>query len=148
MNIDVLRKNIDALKKQLKWLQRSYSVCKEAGIKGDYSEIEFDAFETLSGRFSRSVDFLARKVFRSLDSIEFEDPGTLIDVINNAHKRELFSDMDQMKMIRDIRNEIVHEYLNERLKEYFTDILEYTPVLISIINRTIDYSTKYLNEDR
>jgi len=28
-----------------------------------------------------------RKVFRSLDEIEYENQGTLIDVVDNAHKR-------------------------------------------------------------
>jgi hypothetical protein len=87
MSNKVLKQNIEYLQKQLKWLTRSYELCKSIGIKSTYSEIEFDNFETLSGRFARTIDFLVRKVFRSIDDLEFESQGTLIDTVNNALKR-------------------------------------------------------------
>jgi hypothetical protein len=140
----LLKKNITSLEKQLKWLQRSYNICKAFDLKKEYSEQEFDDFETLSGRFSRSVDFLVRKVFRSLDDIEFENQGTLIDTVNNSHKRGLFKDMNDIRRIRDIRNEIVHEYLDENLADNFSELLELAPKLIRIIENTIKYSEQYL----
>jgi hypothetical protein len=140
----LLKKNITSLEKQLKWLQRSYNICKDIDLKKEYSEQEFDDFETLSGRFSRSVDFLVRKVFRTLDDIEFENQGTLIDTVNNSHKRGLFKDMNDIRRIRDIRNEIVHEYLDENLADNFSELLELAPKLIRIIENTIKYSEQYL----
>ena len=111
MSNEILKNYIEALKKQLSWLKRSFKTCKNIGIKSDYNLDEFDSFEILTGRFSRSIDFLIRKVFRSLDDIEFEDQGTLVDVVNNAHKRSLFNNMEDIRALRDLRNEIVHEYL-------------------------------------
>lgn len=108
MSNDLLQANIDSLKKQLNWLQRSYKICRKIGVKKNYSKAEFDRFETLSGRFGRSIDFLVRKVFRTLDDIEFEGQGTLIDVVNNAHKRGLFENTDDIAAMRDLRNDIVH----------------------------------------
>ncbi|MDO8550347.1 MAG: hypothetical protein Q7S39_09390 [Ignavibacteria bacterium] len=140
---EILFKNIKALKKQLGWFERSFEICKPVDISGVYSAEEFDDFETLAGRFSRSIDFLVRKVFRSLDDIEFESQGTLIDAVNNAHKRGLFTNFEDIKSIRDLRNEIVHEYLDESLKDNFSELLELTPRLIEIIKNTIEYSKRY-----
>ena len=60
---------------------------------------------------SRGIDFLIRKIFRSLDAYEFENQGTLVDVVNNAHKRGLFSDIDEIRVMKDVRNTIAHEYI-------------------------------------
>lgn len=147
MSKKLLKQNIEYLQRQLKWLIRSYELCKTIGLKSVYSESEFDNFETLSGRFARTIDFLVRKVFRSIDDLEFEPQGTLIDTVNNALKRNLIPDINLFNNMRDLRNEIVHEYLEEELASTFKDLLELTPYLIEIVNNTIQYSNKnYLNE--
>ncbi|MGQ9797684.1 MAG: hypothetical protein ACUVRG_00075 [Ignavibacterium sp.] len=147
MSNKLLKQNIEYLQRQLKWLIRSYELCKTIGLKSVYSESEFDNFETLSGRFARTIDFLVRKVFRSIDDLEFEPQGTLIDTLNNALKRNLIPDINLFNTMRDLRNEIVHEYLEEELISTFKDLLELTPYLIEIVNNTIHYSNKnYLNE--
>lgn len=147
MSNKLLKQNIEYLQRQLKWLIRSYELCKTTGLKSVYSESEFDNFETLSGRFARTIDFLVRKVFRSIDDLEFEPQGTLIDTVNNALKRNLIPDINLFNNMRDLRNEIVHEYLEEELASTFKDLLELTPYLIEIVNNTIQYSNKnYLNE--
>jgi predicted transposase/invertase (TIGR01784 family) len=68
----------------------SFNDCKKIGKKSHYDVDEFGKFETLCGRYSRGIDFLIRKLFRTIDEYEFENQGTLIDVVNNAHKRGLF----------------------------------------------------------
>jgi len=142
MRDELLSMNIEALQKQLSWLERSYKRCHKIGIKKKYTFAEFDRFETLSGRFARSVDFLVRKVFRTMDDMEFESQGTLIDVVNNARKRELFESIEDFKAMRDLRNDIVHEYLEEDLKISFAELLELTPKLLRIMSNTIRYSQK------
>ncbi len=101
MSSELLRANIEALRKQANWLERSFNQCSAIGIKTEYSSAEFDSFETLSGRFARSIDFLVRKTLRSLDDVEFESQGTLVDVVNNAHKRGLFKDINDMTAMRE-----------------------------------------------
>jgi uncharacterized protein with HEPN domain len=41
--------------------------------------------------------------------------------------------------MKDIRNTIVHEYIEDDLVEVFDEVLEYTAKLIHIINTTIKY---------
>ena len=130
------------LEKQLKWLEISYEQCMSIGLKDEYSIEEFGYFETLCSRYSRSIDFLIRKMFRTIDQYEFENQGTLVDVVNNAHKRGLFDDIEELRVMKDIRNSIVHEYIEENLKGIFEEVLEYTKRLITIGQTTIEYVEK------
>ena len=127
------------LEKQLFWIDISYKECVKIGIKDKYSVDEFGNFETLCSRYSRGIDFLIRKIFRTLDEYEFENQGTLVDVVNNAHKRGLFESVDDLRIMKDVRNTIVHEYIEDELVEVFEEVLEYTAQLIQIINTTLKY---------
>jgi hypothetical protein len=127
------------LEKQLQWLRISYDECALIGIKEEYSIEEFGKFETLCSRYSRGIDFLIRKIFRSLDAYEFENQGTLVDVVNNAHKRELFEDIDELRIMKDVRNTIVHEYIEDELAEVFDEVLQYSERLIQIMRNTLHY---------
>lgn len=135
------------LKKQLFWIQLSFDECLVIGIKKAYEVDEFGKFETLCSRYSRGIDFLIRKMFRTLDEYEFENQGTLVDVVNNAHKRGLFDDIEKIRIMKDVRNTIAHEYIEDDLTEVFEEVLEYTEVLISIIKTTLLYIQKRYGAD-
>ena len=139
MMYEKLINDLHLLQKQLFWIKISFDECKDIGIKESYTVEEFGKFETLCSRYSRSIDFLIRKIFRTLDEYEFENQGTLIDVVNNAHKRGLFEDVDELRIMKDIRNTIVHEYIEDDLVEVFDEVLAYTSKLIAIMNTTIKY---------
>ncbi|MBD3795906.1 MAG: hypothetical protein IE887_10955 [Campylobacterales bacterium] len=130
------------LEKQLFWIEISYKQCVEIGIKEQYSIEEFGRFETLCSRYSRGIDFLIRKIFRTLDEYEFENQGTLVDVVNNAHKRGLFEKIEELRIMKDVRNTIAHEYIEDELTEVFEEVLKYTGKLITIINTTLVYIEK------
>ena len=104
-----LAQDLQLLEKQIRWLELSYQQCSSIGIKKQYSIEEFGYYETLCSRYIRGMDFLIRKIFRTLDEYEFENQGALIDEVNNAHKRNLFQDIDQLRQMKDMRNTIVHE---------------------------------------
>ena len=65
-------------------------------------------------------------MFRTLDEYEFENQGTLVDVVNNAHKRGLFEEVEVLRIMKDIRNTIVHEYIEDKLQDIFDEVIEYT----------------------
>jgi uncharacterized protein YutE (UPF0331/DUF86 family) len=47
--------------------------------------------------------------------------------------------------MKDIRNTVVHEYIEDDLAEVFEEVLQYSEKLISIIKNTLDYiKTRYL----
>ena len=134
-----LQADKELLKKQLFWIELSLKECQEIGIKEEYNVEEFGKFETLCSRYSRGIDFLIRKMFRTIDAYEFENQGTLIDVVNNAHKRGLVEDVDKLRIMKDVRNTIVHEYIEEALTDVFEEVLEYSKELVTIIKNTLDY---------
>jgi len=127
------------LKKQASWLEYSYNECRAIGIKQAYTIEEFGKFEILCSRYSRTIDFLIRKIFRTIDAYAFENQGTLIDVVNNAHKRGLVEDIDELRVMKDIRNTIVHEYIEDELVDTFDEVLEYSDKLLKILNKTLEY---------
>ncbi|QOP44676.1 capsule biosynthesis protein [Sulfurimonas sediminis] len=47
--------------------------------------------------------------------------------------------------MKDIRNTIAHEYIEEKLTEVFEEVLQYTEHLIQIIKNTLNYITKKEN---
>ena len=143
MIYEKLQNDKKLLEKQLFWIEISFKECSIIGIKEEYSIEEFGKFETLCSRYSRGIDFLIRKIFRTIDEYEFENQGTLIDTVNNAYKRELFEDIEELRIMKDIRNTIAHEYVEDELVEVFEEVLEYTNKLIIIINNTINYLSKY-----
>lgn len=131
-----------SLEKQLFWLDYSYQQVKDLSTPENFSIEQFNQFENLCSRYARTIDFLVRKVFRCLDDVEFENQGTLIDVVNHAHKRGLFEDIELIRQIKDIRNEIVHEYLDDALQSVFADVLKTAPELITIGRTTLVYIEK------
>ncbi len=139
---DKLIQDKKLLEKQLAWIQISFDECIKIGIKKDYTIEEFGKFETLCSRYSRGIDFLIRKIFRTLDAHEFENQGTLVDVVNNAHKRGLFEDIEELRIMKDVRNTIAHEYIEDDLADVFEEVLLYTSKLICIVNTTLAYISK------
>ncbi len=140
-----LKQDYILLKKQLNWLQLSANECKVIEIKEIYTVEEFGKFEILCSRYSRGIDFLIRKIFRTIDEFEFENQGTLVDVVNNAHKRGLFEDIEELRIMKDVRNTIVHEYIEDDLVEVFDEVLIYSDKLITIIQNTLKYIDRKIN---
>ena len=110
------------------------------GIKNENILIEFEA---LTSRFARAVDMLIYKVYRSIDAVEFVEGGTLIDVMNRADKRNLIDSIQEMRLLKDLRNDIAHEYLAERLQLLHQEVLQRTPKLLELVDRAVAYCKKY-----
>ena len=89
---------------------------------------------------------ILQKLFRGLDALELEDQGTLLDALNRAEKRGLIVSASDFREIRELRNEIAHEYAQENLRPLFDSILEHTPALLEIIRRSHDYCLRYRSE--
>ena len=138
-----LSRDLDVLEKSLYWLRRSFGICTKIGVKPAYSDDELDAIETLTSRYARTSDIIIQKVFRSIDKVEFEDSGTMIDVVNRAHKRGLFDSVDEIRKIKDLRNKIAHEYAREDIESVFEEVIGFTPEILVIAARVLAYSTRY-----
>jgi len=141
---ELLKVNLNALDKSLKRLLESYSICKEIGIKNEFSAQELREFESLTSRFARTIDLFLNKSLRSLNKVELEDPGTVIDLLNKAEKREIIESAEIWKKIKELRNSIAHDYnIDDFENEIFKPSLEYVPVVEKSIAMLNTYCEKY-----
>ena len=133
----------DQLQGALKWLERSHTQCQLINLKSKLSDDDFDKLENLTSRFARVTDLLINKMYRAIDLVEFKQPGSLIDTINNAEKKQLIDSVEQARTLKDIRNEIAHEYILEDQLAMFNEVLEQTSQLITLSKKAISYSEQY-----
>jgi len=141
---ELLKVNLNALDKSLKRLLESYSICKEIGIKDEFSAQELREFESLTSRFARTIDLFINKSLRSLYKVELEDPGTVIDLLNNAEKRGIIESAEIWKTIKELRNSISRDYnIDDYENEIFKPTLEYIPIVEKSVAMLNSYCEKY-----
>ena len=133
ISLDILKKNIEVLNLSAQLVQRSYDQTHKIVLKNEYTDDEFDKLENLASRYARTTDMLVNKVLRSIDTYEYEEIRTIIDVMNRAEKRRIVSSTENLQALKDLRNNIVHEYQIKEISRFFEDKIKYTPVLLDII---------------
>ena len=143
LHLEVLQENISKLNLSAEWVRRSYEQTKTIEQKDTYSIDEFDKLENLASRYARTTDMLVNKVLRSIDAVELEDFGTIIDIMNRAEKRGIVESAELLHTIKDLRNNIVHEYQITEITKFFADVKKYSPILLEIIKKVNKYCAKY-----
>ncbi|KJU84587.1 hypothetical protein MBAV_003218, partial [Candidatus Magnetobacterium bavaricum] len=137
--IKELEHDLDRLGKVVELLNYSLQQCKKIGLKRDYSLDELDRFESLTSRFARTSDLYTQKVMKGIIIILREEAKTFIDRANLFEKLEI-SKAEDIKLIRDLRNEISHEYRMDNITEIFEAVIEYSDKLTVIIEKTMTYA--------
>jgi hypothetical protein len=125
--------------KSIEWLKISLSRVRELNPQGDWSLEDYEKVETLFARYSRSVDILLNKVLRSLDILELEEPLRKLDIVIRAEKRGFVEDYDLLIEMKDLRNELSHEYVEETLKNRLEEVIEKSKQLLVITERIKNY---------
>jgi len=144
LHVDLLRENLAALNLSVGWVERSYKQTSKIEPKETYTADEFDKLENLASRYARTTDMLVNKVLRNIDTVEFEDSGTIIDIMNRAEKRGIVPSAELLRTIKDLRDNIVHEYKIAEITRFFDDIRRYTPMLLEVIKHVNRYCERYL----
>jgi len=143
----ILCNNLELLQKSSKWLKNSFDKASVIDFDKEIEERELEILETFSNRYSRTVDIFLNRALRSLDFVELEDTSKKLDIVIRAEKRGFIEDYNLLIEMKDLRNELVHEYIQEALYEKFQEILFYTPLLLTAIQKFISYSKKsYCNK--
>ncbi len=122
------------LEKSLETLGYSYAKCRKIGKKDYYDLEEQESYEALTSRFARTSDILTQKVLKTLFMLMQEDIRSIIDGANFLEKIQLIENTDDLLNIRELRNQIAHEYMEQDLTTLFSDILHHVPMLTVIIN--------------
>jgi hypothetical protein len=148
--IDILENEIGLLNEAIRYLKDSYQNCQKIKVKklNEYSSEELIEIEALTARFSRVSDIIMKKIFRYIDEIELELNNSVIDRINSAEKRGLISSAENWMNIRNIRNQIAHEYSNLQLKEIYSNVMNYCEEIFSTHQNIIDYYNNLKNKTK
>ena len=139
---------IRALKDQLTLLDSAVSVLQESFTRVEliFNKMpkkltieQRESCEALTARFARLCDFLFQRLFRTIDQIELVDEGTAIDRLNRMEKRRVIESASQWRILRDLRNDIVHEYLIESSDQVLKEVFIKTPILVETASRLKRY---------
>lgn len=106
------------LEKLMTALAYSYEKCDDIGEKEEYDLEEQESFEALTSRFARTSDILTQKVLKTLFILLQENIKTIIDTANFLEKLEVIEKADDLLNIREIRNQIAHEYVDSEYQPH------------------------------
>jgi hypothetical protein len=114
-------------------LKLSIWKCKSIGEKESYTFEELESFDSLTSKFNRTSDIFTQKVLRSVWLLLHEPFVPFIDMINKSEKMLIIRSADQMIEIRDLRNQIAHEYIPEAIRDLVPEVIELTSQLFENI---------------
>jgi hypothetical protein len=115
-------------------LLRSVEKCSLIGVKTSYTFEEQESFDSLTSKFNRTSDLLTQKVLRTTWMLLHEPFAPFIDMMNISEKMGLICSANQLIGIRDMRNQITHEYIPDALRDLIPDVIEMTQQLVENIN--------------
>lgn len=133
-HIKLLARNWGLLQNSLGTLIKSVEKAQAIAEKEDYSFEEMETFDSLTSKFSRTSDIFLQKIMRTLWELLHEDKMPLIHVLNRAEKLEIIHSADDMLEIRDVRNQVAHEYIPEAIQERVPEIINLSQTLEENIN--------------
>jgi hypothetical protein len=141
-DISLLREEFQLLKKSLLHFQGSIEKCSLIQKKNNYSFEELESFDSLTSRFARSADIYSQKVMRTIFAIMREDVRFFADRMYKAEKEGIIASADKLIEIKDLRNDIVHQYIPEITFEIINDVLILSVELLKNIDLTEMYLLK------
>jgi hypothetical protein len=133
-HIKLLARHWELLQNSLDTLIKSVEKAQAIGEKEDYTFEEMETFDSLTSKFSRTSDLFLQKIMRTLWELLHEDKMPLIDVLNRAEKLEIIHSADDMLEIRDVRNQVAHEYIPEAIQELVPEVIDLSQALEDNIN--------------
>lgn len=139
LKTELLHEELGMLESAIVTLKLSVDKCSKIGVKSIYTFEEEESFDSLTSKFGRTSDLYTQKVLRTIWMLLHEPFVPFIDLLNKAEKMELINSADQMIEIRDIRNEITHEYLPDALKELVPEVIQNCEILFENINKTLAF---------
>ena len=132
----ILLTNWDLLQRSLTSLQQSRDKNHQLLQQSEFSFEELESIDSLTSKFSRTSDIYLQKVLRSIWMLLREDTVPLIDLLNRAEKLMIIVSAEELLQMRDIRNQIAHEYLPEAVPELASEVVVMTTLLQKNIGQT------------
>ena len=140
--IELLQTEWQLLDASIETLLLSVEKCRKIGIKQNYSFEEQESFDSLTSKFSRTSDVFTQKVIRTTWLLLHESFVPFIDMMNSSVIIGMLHAADEMIEIRDLRNQIAHEYIPDALRELVSEVMQLTDKLVE----NISYCRVFLSE--
>jgi hypothetical protein len=144
VTVEALTQMMERFERAITQLREAYDKVRAIDLSSEISSDDDLYFEAFTSRFARTCDIQLRKVFRIIDKLELEEFGTAIDLYNRAEKRGMIADAPTFREIRELRNEIAHEYRLREPKDIYSDALRLAPIMIESLPTTREYVGKLI----
>jgi hypothetical protein len=131
---ELLQAEWQLLEASVNTLLQSVKKCQSIGIKPEYTFEEQESFDSLTSKFNRTSDLFTQKIIRTIWMLLHEPFAPFIDMMNIAEKINMLQSADQMIEIRDMRNQIAHEYIPEAIRDLVPETIRLTAQLVENIN--------------
>jgi hypothetical protein len=103
-----------------------------------------ERLDAFVARFGRLQDTLGDKLIPALLRYLLENTGSNLDNLNRMEKLGLLSSVDDWIEARNLRNRLIHEYMDD--PEEFAATLRRAHQLVDLLDDTFDKVTGYLQE--
>ena len=123
-------------------LQQSRDKTHQLLQQSEFSFEELESIDSLTSKFGRTSDIYLQKVLRSIWMLLREDTVPLIDLLNRAEKLMIIVSAEELLQMRDIRNQIAHEYLPEAVPELATEAV----VMTTLLQKNIEQTEHFLRQ--
>lgn len=134
-----LLENLQILEQSMEVLRYSEEKCQDISWHHKHSIENLESMEALTARFARTADILTQKACKSLFLVLKEEIKTFIDGSNFLEKIGIVKNADDLLKIKDLRNQIAHEYERENLEEIVQTVLKYIPLIRKITQNLKNY---------
>jgi hypothetical protein len=133
LQLDLLKTEWQLLIASVSTLHLSIVKCQSIGIKESFTFEELESFDSLTSKFNRTSDIFTQKVLRTVWLLVHEPYVPFIDMINKCEKMLILRSADQIIEIRDLRNQIAHEYIPEAIRDLIPEVIALTSQLFDNI---------------
>ena len=123
-------------------LQQSRDKTHQLLQQSEFSFKELESIDSLTPKFIRTSDIYLQKVLRSIWMLLREDTVPLIDLLNRAEKLMIIISAEELLQMRDIRNQIAHEYLPEAVPELAKEVA----VMTTLLQKNIEKKERFLSQ--
>jgi predicted nucleotidyltransferase len=143
-----IQKYINQCKKHQMRIEKSSAKVKDifplsASRYESLSDEEVEAIDQYLFRFAKLQDTLGTKLFRIIASeyVDNIEQLTFLDILNRLEKIGILGSVNVWKRLRDIRNDIAHQYDDEpqEMAEVLNNIFAYKDDLLGIFKKIDDF---------
>jgi len=133
--LEMLQQEWKLLQSAMQTLGQSAIKCAGITMKEEYTFEEQESFDSLTSKFNRTSDLFTQKIIRTCWMLMHEPFVSFIDMMNLSEKIGMIDNADKMIEIRDMRNQIAHEYIPEAIRDLVPEVISLQEELISNIHK-------------